>query len=354
MSLEDYRTLARQVMAPEVFEYVDCGACDEITCQANRRDLDGLSLRPFCMRDVSAPALAAEAFGRPLPVPIGISPMAFHRLAHPDGELATARAAKALDVPLTVAAMSSVALEEVAIQSGCGALWMQTYIFKDRGLTRDLVQRAECAGYAALMVNAGVPVVGKRDRNTRNEFRLPAHVSAANFAPGARLHSGHPVHSIPGAEMDPSLTWRDMAWLRGITALPVIVKGLMNPADVLPALDMNLAGVVVSNHGGRQLDTTASTISVLPEIADAVAGRIPIFIDSGFRRGTDVLKALALGADGVLLGRPVMFALAVGGEEGVVAAVRLLVDELRLAMQLAGCASVADARRLASRLVVRP
>lgn len=353
VALEDYRTLARAAIPPAVFDYIDSGAGDEITYRANRRDLDRISLLPLCMRDVSAPELAMAVLGHSFRFPLGFSPTAFHRLVHRDGEVAAARAAKALGVPMILSAMSSVSLEEVARDSGNDNLWFQIYVFRDRELTAALVRRAERAGFKAIVVTLGCPVPGKRDRNIRNRFRLPDDVSAANFARGDRVDFNNPIYSVAGADFDPSLTWRDVAWLRGVTGLPIIVKGLMNPHDVAPALELQLSGLMVSNHGGRQLDTTASTISVLPEIVEAVAGRVPVFVDSGFRRGTDVFKALALGADGVFLGRPIMWALAVRGEEGVTDAVRTLAEELRVAMQLAGCASASDARREAAHLFRR-
>jgi isopentenyl diphosphate isomerase/L-lactate dehydrogenase-like FMN-dependent dehydrogenase len=351
--LEDYRTLARASIPSEVFTYIDSGAGDEITSQANRRDLDGLAVLPLCLRDVSEPKLAMDVLGWSFRFPIGFSPTAFHRLVHPEGEVATARAAKTLDIPMIVSVMSSIALEEVAERSGNDNLWMQIYIFRNRQLTRQLVERAERAGFKAIVVSLGCPVPGKRDRNIRVGFRLPDEVTAANFERSDRIDFNNPIHSVAGAELDPSLTWRDIAWLRGVTALPIIAKGLMSPLDVAPALELQLSAIMVSNHGGRQLDTTASTISILPEIAEAVAGRVPLFVDSGFRRGTDVLKALALGADGVFLGRPVMWALAAGGEPGVVAAANLLLEELRVAMQLAGCPGIAQARRDAPYLLRR-
>jgi (S)-2-hydroxy-acid oxidase/4-hydroxymandelate oxidase len=352
VALEDYRTLARALLPPAVFDYIDAAAGDEITHRANRRDLDDLALLPLSMRDVSAPELAIHVLGRSFRFPIGFSPTAFHRLVHPDGEVATARAAKTLGIPMIVSCMSSIALEDIAGQSGNDELWLQIYIFKDRQLTRELVERAERAGFRAIAVSLGCPVPGKRDRNLRSGSPAPAEVAAANFVSSDRLDLSNPIHSV-AAELDPSLTWRDIAWLRDHTALPIIAKGLMNPRDVAAALERELSGIMVSNHGGRQLDTTASTISVLPEIAEAVAGRVPLFVDSGFRRGTDVLKALALGADGVFLGRPVLWALAAGGDTGVAAATRLLVDELRMAMQLAGCPGIAEARRDAPDLLRR-
>jgi isopentenyl diphosphate isomerase/L-lactate dehydrogenase-like FMN-dependent dehydrogenase len=351
--LDDYRALARTLLPAAVFDYIDSGAGDEVTCRVNRRDLDGLMLVPLCMRDVSAPTLTMDVLGRSFRVPIGFSPTAFHRLVHADGEIATANAAKALSVPMIVSSMSSVSLEEIAASSGHDDLWLQTYIFKDRGVTRELVARAECAGYKAIVVTLGCPVPGKRDRNLRSGSFASAGVTAANFSCTNWLALNDPIRAATGAELDPSLTWRDLAWLRQLTALPIIAKGVMNPRDVAPIIDMELAGVIVSNHGGRQLDTTASTISMLPEIAAAIAGRLPLFIDSGFRRGTDVLKALALGADGVFLGRPVVWALAAGGSVGVITAIELLVTELRIAMQLAGCPGVAEARRDAPQLLRR-
>jgi 4-hydroxymandelate oxidase len=353
VALEDYRTLAHAAIPPDVFSYIDSGAGDEVTCRANRRDLDELAILPLCLRDVSQPTLELHALGCTFRSPIGFSPTAFHRLVHPEGEVATARAAKTLGVPMIVSAMSSVALEDVAEQSGNDNLWLQIYIFKDREVTRQLVERAERASVKAIVVSLGCPVPGKRDRTIRSGFRLPADVSAANFDRSDRVDLNNPIHSVAGAELDASVTWLDIEWLRKITTLPIVAKGVMNPRDVAPALELELSGVMVSNHGGRQLDTTSSTISVLPQIVAAVAGRIPLFVDSGFRRGTDVFKALALGADAVFLGRPVMWALAVGGEAGVTAAINLLVDELRTTMQLAGCAGLADARRDAPHLFRR-
>ena len=345
VSLEDYRLLARAGLPPELFDYIDGGAGDEVTRRANREDLDRLALLPFSLRDVSAPDASLEVLGRSLPFPLGFAPTAFHRLAHAEGEIATARAEREVGLPMIVSAMSSIAIEEVAAGSGHTDLWLQTYIFRDRQLTRDLLRRAECADYKAVVVTLGCPAPGKRDRNLRNRFVLPDGVTAANFGRSSGIDHNNPIHSVAGAELDPSLTWRDLDWLRTETALPVIAKGLMNPRDVDAAAKLGLDGIIVSNHGGRQLDTTASTIRVLPDIVEAAAGRLPVFVDGGFRRGTDLLKALALGADCVFLGRPVLWSLAAAGEAGVAAMTRLIADELVLAMQLAGCPTVAQARR---------
>jgi isopentenyl diphosphate isomerase/L-lactate dehydrogenase-like FMN-dependent dehydrogenase len=353
VNIPDFMALAKARMPAAVFDYVECGACDELTKNANRRDLDAIRLVPLCLRDVAHVDLSANLFERSYPFPVGFSPTAFHRLAHPGGEVSSAKAARALGIPMIVSSMSSIPLEEIAQRSGNDDLWFQTYIFKDRGLTRELVQRAEGSGYKSIVITTGCPVPGKRDKNIRNRFALPGEVVAANIGATSRVVHNNPIHSAEGAELDPAVTWKDIDWLRSKTPLPIILKGVINPLDVAPALDLQVAGLILSNHGGRQLDTTESTIRMLPDVAAAVSGRVPLLIDSGFRRGTDVLKALALGADGVLLGRPVLWALAVDGERGVIGAVEILIEELRIAMQLVGCATVRALRSNAPHVIRR-
>jgi isopentenyl diphosphate isomerase/L-lactate dehydrogenase-like FMN-dependent dehydrogenase len=353
ITIDDFRVLARERLPLAISDYIDGGAGDEITVGSNRRDFDGVALLPLCLRDVSEPDLSVSLLGEFFQFPIGFSPTAFHRLADKGGEISTASAARALRVPMTVSSMSSITLEEVAAGSGNENLWLQTYLFKDRGVTKDLIQRAEAAGYQAIVLTVGCPVVGNRPKNMRNRFTLPDDVSAANFRRRDATNHNNPIHSISGAEIDPSATWHDVELIRRETKLPIILKGIMNPLDVAPALDLEVAALILSNHGGRQLDTTRSTISALPEVAEALSGRVPLLVDSGFRRGTDILKAIALGADAVLLGRPVLWALAVGGESGVVRAVDLLVEELRTAMQIVGCASLDELRSKATSIIRR-
>ena len=347
-SLDDYRLLARTKLPAAVFDYVDCGACDEVSTQRNRSDFDNLALRPLVLKNVTEPCVAAQVMGWQFAHPVGIAPMAFHCLVHSDGEIATARAANCLNLPMTVSCMSSVPIEQIAAESPRTHLWLQIYIFKNRDLTRELLRRAELAGYKAIVLTAGCPAPGKRDKNIRNAFALPEGVGAANFRARNLVVHNNPIHSVEGADLDPSVTWRDVEWLRRQTQLPILLKGIMNPSDALQALSLEISGIIVSNHGGRQLDTTESTIGALPDIAAAVSGRLPVLIDSGFRRGTDLLKAIALGADIVLVGRPVLWALAIAGQSGVIAALQLLTDEFRLAMQLAGCDSLSAIRRDAS------
>ncbi len=353
VNLDDFRTAARARMASDLFDYIDGGAGDELTCVANRRDFDAIQLAPLVFRDVAQVDLRWSGPLGEFALPIGLSPSAMHRLVHESGELATASAAKTMRVPMIASMMASCAMEEMIAHSRHDALWLQTYVLEDRGLGMELIRRAEQAGFRAIVVSAGCPVMGKRDRNLANGFRLPDTVSAANFRKTAALDHNNPIHSFEGAAPDPGATWRDLENLTARTALPVLIKGIINAADVAPALAAGAAGLIVSNHGGRQLDGTVSTIRALPEVVAAVAGRVPVLIDGSIRRGTDVLKALALGADAVLLGRTVMWALAADGERGVASAIRILADELANALRLVGCATIAELRTNASAILRR-
>lgn len=344
LNLDRVRLQAKAALPTDIFDYLDGGAGREVTQGRNEQDLDAISLRPLTMKDVSRVGLSTSILGVPLPVPIGISPTALHRLVHPDGEVATAMAANTLQIPLTISAMSSVAIEEVAQKSGNTNLWFQTYLYKDPTVARELTSRAGDAGCKAIVLSVGCPTMGYRDRNLANEFRLPQNVTAAHFDRAAKIDHNNPIASFAKAEIDPAATWQDVAEFCKSSSLPVLVKGIMNAADVEPALDAGVSGIIVSNHGGRQLDTTESSIRILPDVSDRLQARAPLIVDSGFRRGTDVLKALAFGADAVFLGRPALWALAVGGAQGVVDAIERLTSELRVAMQLAGCASIDDLR----------
>jgi (S)-2-hydroxy-acid oxidase/4-hydroxymandelate oxidase len=349
--LDDYQERARELLPREVFDYIEGWAGDGLTYLANRADFSRLVLTPLVMRNVSQPDLSSTYLARTSALPIGFSPTAFHQLAHGSGELASARAAHAKDVPMIVSAMSSRSLEEIADQAKGARLWLHVYLFRNRSVTRELLARAEAAGFEAISLGLGCPALGKRPANIRNRFTLPGDVHAANFTRRAATEFNNPISSLADAELDPAATWADVAALCRETRLPVIGKGIMNARDVAPALDAGLAGLMVSNHGGRQLDGTISTIRALPDVVAATAGRVPVFLDGGVRRGTDVLKALVLGADAVFLGRPVLWALRVGGAEGVMEMVTLLAEELRLALQLSGFASAAGARHEAAQLL---
>jgi isopentenyl diphosphate isomerase/L-lactate dehydrogenase-like FMN-dependent dehydrogenase len=351
-TLEDYRAAAKATLDKAVYDYIEGGAGAEITSRANRSDLSRLALAPLTMRDVSEIDTGWHWQGRKMPIPLGFSPTALHKMVTQDGEMATARAASALRMPYIVSSMSSVDMGEIARECGSSGLWLQTYLFKDRGVTKELVERAEALGFEAIVLTVGCPVPGRRDRNLRNRFRLPPHVIAAHFPRAGKSDFNNPIHEFRRAEIDAAATWEDVAWLRCLTRLPMIAKGILNPCDVAHVVACGLKGLMVSNHGGRQLDTSVSSLSALPGIVREAGGRLLVFIDGGFRRGTDVLKALALGADAVFLGRPVLWALAVGGDAGVKAMIDCLTRELANAMQLTGCRDIAALRHQADRILV--
>jgi isopentenyl diphosphate isomerase/L-lactate dehydrogenase-like FMN-dependent dehydrogenase len=344
LNLDQVRLLARQRLPSDIFDYLDGGAGREVTQALNERDIDAITLKPLVMRDVAQVDTSTSVFNVGLRIPIAISPMALHRLVHPQGEIASAAAARKLQIPFTVGAMSSVTIEEVATGSGHTNLWLQTYLYKDQTVAPRLAMRAKAAGCRAIVVTVGCPAMGYRDRNLANRFTLPSNVSAAHFERSADIDHNNPIGSFPGAQIDDSATWKDVRKFCNEVELPVIVKGIMNAVDVESAIDAGVGGIIVSNHGGRQLDTSISTIRALATISKAVNFRVPLMVDSGFRRGTDVLKALALGADTILVGRPLLWALAVGGVDGIVDAVNRLEDELVVAMKLIGCPNIADLR----------
>jgi 4-hydroxymandelate oxidase len=299
--------------------------------------------------DVSRRDLAVSLLGHPSPAPLIVAPMAFQRLAHPDGELATARAAAALGLTMALSTFSTVSLEEVRAATG-GPLWFQLYVHQDRGITRGLVERAAAAGYAALVLTVDVPEIGRRERDERNAFRLSPALRVANFLPAAsgplrEGAEGSGLASFIHGMRDASFSWNDLEWLRGISPLPLVLKGLVRADDARRAAEHGVEGIVVSNHGGRQLDTGIPSLRALPDVAEAVGDRVLVMMDGGVRRGTDVVKALALGARAVMVGRPLLWALALAGEAGVQRALELLVRELDLAMALSGTPALSDLTR---------
>jgi 4-hydroxymandelate oxidase len=335
-----YEALAEQMLPRGVFDYYAGGAEDETTVRANRAAFGEYMLRPRVLVDVSRVDTRVRLLGDVHETPILLAPTAFQRLAHPDGELATARAAARRGTVLVASTLSTCTIEEIAAASAGTAPWFQLYVFRDRAITEELVRRAETAGCRALCLTASVPVQGNRERDAHNRFRLPDGVEMANFR-GLRQATfpsaaGSGLLAFISAEFDPAFTWRDLAWLRAITSLPVLVKGIMSAADARLALEHGAAGVIVSNHGGRQLDGALPTLRALPDVAAAVADRIPVLVDGGIRRGTDIVKALLLGARAVLIGRPYLWGLAVNGQAGVEHVLALLQDELRRTLSLLG------------------
>ncbi len=354
VNLDGFRAAAQARLDREVFDYVDGGAGDELTRRANHEAFDAVQFAPLVLRNVaSVDTRWSSALGA-FAAPIGISPMALHRLVHQRGEVATASAARARGVPMIVSMMASCSIEEIAAESRHPALWLQTYVLEDRGLGRELIGRAEAAGYRAIVVTAGCPVMGKRERNLLNRFALPASVAPANFARTALLDHNNPIHSFAGAALDAEATWDDFEAIAAGTTLPVLVKGIVNPRDVAPALASGAAGIMVSNHGGRQLDGTVASLRALAAVAGAVAGRVPLLVDGGIRRGADVAKAIALGADAAFVGSAALWALAVDGERGVAGAIEILADEFANTLALSGCADVAALRRDAAAIVRLP
>lgn len=350
VSLPDHEQHARQRLDGNAWAYFSGGAADEITLRSNRSAWDALTLWPRVLRPLAGGHTRVPLLGRTLAHPILLAPIAFQRLAYPDGELALAYAAAALGAGVVLSTQASVSLEAVAgavhPDPGRGPLWFQLYLQPDRGFTQTLVERAEAAGYEALVLTVDAPTSGARDRERRAGFRLPPGIGPVNLA-GMQLPAPPRLATGQSALFDGLLhhapTWDDIAWLRSVTRLPVLLKGVLHPADARQAVDAGAAGLIVSNHGGRTLDTAPATATALPRVVQAVSGAVPVLVDGGIRRGTDVLKAMALGASAVLVGRPALWGLANAGAAGVAHVLRLLRDELEIAMALTGCATLADA-----------
>lgn len=339
-NVEEFEAIARDRLEKPVYDYYAGGADDEITVRANREAFARLCLKYRVLIDVSRVDLSAELLGVPLALPLILAPTALHRMAHPEGENATARAAAAAGTLLTLSTVSSVPLEEVAAAAPAGARWFQLYCFGDRAATEGLVRRAHRAGYRAIVLTVDVPILGRRERDLRNPFVLPEGVRAAHFEETPRTAAGNsPLSSMIN---QPSLSWKDLAWIRGLSPLPLVLKGIVRGDDAARAIGEGAAAVWVSNHGGRQLDTSIPTAQALSEVVRAVDGRVPVIVDGGIRRGTDVLKALALGASAAAVGRPQLWGLAAGGEEGVRRVLEMLRDELALAMALSGSRTLSE------------
>jgi 4-hydroxymandelate oxidase len=347
VNIFDYEDLARQKLSQPSYDYIAGGADDEITLRGNREAFQRVELQPRALVNVSNVDLRTSVLGQEIALPILIAPVAVQRLAHPEGELATARAAAASGTIMALSTMASTSIEEVAAASD-GPKWFQLYVHPDRNVSKRMVQRAEAAGYKAICLTVDVPRLGRREKDFRNRFDYPPDVAHRNYIgeveiPPLSIETGQSALTASADVLiDPSLTWDLIDWLRSFTSLPLLVKGIMTVEDARIAVDCGVAGIVVSNHGGRQLDGAAATIDVMPEIMKVVDGRCEILLDSGIRRGTDVLKALALGAKAVLIGRAFMWGLAVGGEEGVSRVLAMLRNELELAMALCGCRSVSE------------
>jgi 4-hydroxymandelate oxidase len=349
VNLADFEPLAAERMAQADFDYVAGGAGDEVTLAANLAAFRHWQLLPRVLVGATNVDISTTWLGSPVGLPVGVAPMAFHHFAHAEAELASARGAARAGALYCLSTLSSRSIEEIAAAAdaaGGGPRWFQLYVHRDRGVSAELVQRAQAAGFSALVVTVDLPVAGRRERDFRNDFKYPQ--AFGNFDPHLPTQmtaEGATLGAVIGGFNDASLRWADVAWLRSLSDLPLVLKGILTAADARLAVEHGAAGIIVSNHGGRQLDRTPATIDVLADVVDAVAGRAEVYLDSGVRRGVDVLAALSLGARGVFVGRPFLFALAAGGEAGVARAAELLANEIRADMTLLGARTVGELGR---------
>ncbi|XP_068580944.1 2-Hydroxyacid oxidase 1 [Cebidichthys violaceus] len=350
----DFEEEAKKVLPKAVYDYYRSGADEQTTLADNVAAFNRWRLVPRVLRDVSTVDLSVSVLGHKLSMPVCVAATAMQRMAHPEGETATARACQAMGTGMMLSSWATSTIEEVMsamTTSVGGVMWLQLYIYKDRELTLSLVRRAEEAGYKAVFVTVDTPYLGRRLDDMRNRFKLPSHLSMSNFSSASMAFSEGNYGNDSGLAVyvakaiDPSLCWDDITWIKKHTYLPVIVKGVVNGEDAAQAVIYGVDGILVSNHGARQLDGVPATLDVLEEVVQAVQGRCDVYMDGGVRRGTDVLKALALGAKAVFIGRPVLWGLACQGEQGVTEILELLKEELRLAMALSGCRSVSEVSR---------
>jgi isopentenyl diphosphate isomerase/L-lactate dehydrogenase-like FMN-dependent dehydrogenase len=343
VNVADYEQLAEQALEPGIFGYVAGGASDEWTLRENVAAFGRWVLRPRMLIDVETVSTSTSVLGAELSLPVVVAPTAYQRLVHPDGELGIARAAAAAGTIFCQSTLSSVRPADVAAAVPDGMHWFQLYLSKDREFARALLDEVADSGYGAVVLTVDLPRAGRRERDVRSGFVIPPDLPL----PCISMHFDRPVD--PGAGLgavtDSALTWRDLEWLRSVCPLPLLVKGILTADDARLACEHGAAGLVVSNHGGRQLDGVAASLDALPEVVEAVDGRAEVLVDGGVRRGGDVLKALALGARATLAGRALLFGLAADGEQGVRHVLELLRDEVELGLTLLGAPSPAAVER---------
>jgi len=376
VTIEDLQHAAWRRWPKSVRGYVEGGADGEVSLARNRAAYESVGLVPSPLRDVTDVDLRTSILGGDSALPFALAPTGYTRMMHTAGEGAVAHAARDAGIPYTMSTMATTSLENVAADVG-GDLWFQLYVWRDRGLVRELIERAKASGYRALMLTVDTPVTGLRVRDAHNGFTIPPQLSAstvldmarhplwcasmltgppityANFAPEVgRTPEG--LMEFAAKQFDPSVSWDDLAWIRGLWQGPLIVKGLVSESDAARAVEVGVDAVVLSNHGGRQLDQVVVPLQMLPAVRDRVGDKIAVFVDSGIRRGSDIAVALALGADAVLIGRPYLYGLGAAGERGVAASISMLGAELRRAMTLMGVTSVAQLRAEGPALVRPP
>jgi 4-hydroxymandelate oxidase len=345
LNVADYARAARAKLAKEVCDYYEGGALDEITLGENTAGWERLKLYYHVLAGVKDRKLGTTVLGQKISMPICVAPTAFHKLACEEGEIAAARAAKAAGTLFILSSLSNTAMEAVFPEAS-SPRWFQLYIYRDRGITAELVKRAEAAGADAIVLTVDAPGLGTRERDMRNRFTLPEGLTVENLSPLGKGNmpnvSGSGLAAYVRDNFKSDLSFDDLDWLCGGTRLPVVVKGVCRADDARRVVDHGAKAIVVSNHGGRQLDTAPATCEVLPHVVDAVGKRCEIYVDGGIRRGSDVLKALALGARAVLVGRPILWGLTVAGEQGALQVLKILRRELDEAMLLCGCTALRD------------
>ncbi|XP_069090248.1 2-Hydroxyacid oxidase 1 [Pleurodeles waltl] len=361
LSVDDFEQYAKKALPKSVYDYYRSGADDQQTLADNVDAFARWRLHPRRLRDVSLLDLSTSVLGHKISMPICVGATAMQRMAHPEGETATVKACRSIGTGMMLSSWATSSMEEVSEAAPDALRWMQLYIYKDRELTKSLVQRAERAGYKGIFLTVDTPYLGRRFDDVRNRFQLPPHLRMKNFQTsdlafasekGYGEDSGLAVYVAKA--IDPSIKWVDIEWLRGLTSLPIVAKGILRADDALEAVKHGVDGILVSNHGARQLDGVPATIDALPEIVEAVKGKVEVYLDGGIRKGTDVLKALALGANAVFIGRPVLWGLAYQGEDGVHDVLQMLKEELRLSMALAGFRSIKEIDKTLVRRSVFP
>ncbi|CAM8955970.1 unnamed protein product [Rhodiola kirilowii] len=341
VNVNEFQELAKKLLPKMYYDFFAGGAEDEHTLKDNVTAFSRILIRPRVLVDVSRIDMSTNIFGFKISSPIMVAPSALHQLAHPEGEVATAKAAAACNTIMVLSYNSMRTIEEVA--SSCnGVRFFQIYVYKRRDITAQLVERAEKNGFKGIVLTADTPRLGRREADIRNKMIRPHLKNFEGLISTKRVSQtgGSNLQTFVADTFDASLSWKDIQWLKSITKLPILIKGILTSEDAIRALEAGVDGIIVSNHGARQLDYAPATISVLDEVVHAVKGKVPVLIDGGIRRGTDVFKAIAIGAQAVLIGRPVIFGLAVKGEHGVKRVLEMLKDEFELSMALAGCPSL--------------
>lgn len=346
LNVLDYEKVSQSLLEPQAHDYYQSGAMCEHTLKDNIAAYQRIKFLPRVLKDVNSVNTSIKLAGRSLRLPLMISPTAFLGMAHPDGELAVAKAANNSNTIMVCSTMSNTPIEEITCVTNA-AVWFQLYVYKDKKATLALIERAKNAGCEAIVITVDAPFLGRRERDVRNQFQLPSHLKMSNLyalehshLPNKDGHSGlaHYFENL----IDKSLTWRDIGWIKEHASMPVYLKGILHPQDAKLAVEYGVDGIIVSNHGGRQLDGSIASIDALPGIIKSVNQQIPVIIDGGIRRGSDILKALALGAQCAGIGRPIIWGLSHSGQQGVEDIFNIFQSELELAMALAGCSNVSS------------